>query len=220
MRRARPTRALALTCGLAALAPILPARAAPCPPHRGAQVTAGEARERLFWLNRQLEEEARRGRVWADGWMAAVGGAGVATLAAVPYVAPDHRIDWYTGAATAAIGVVPFLLAPPKATRSGPTLRQTIAASAVDDDARVCALVVEAEAALREAADSERLQRRWWFHAGNVAFNTGVFLFLGLGFHHWSAGALNGLAGVAVGEAILFTQPTGAIDAEAAYARF
>jgi hypothetical protein len=220
MRRGRATRAVALTCGLAALAPTVAARPASCSSHSGGQVTAQEARERVLWINRQLEEETLRGRVWADSWAIGIGGAGVASLAAVPYVAPDKRVDWYTSAGTAAVGVLPFVIAPLKVIRSEPALRETIAVTPLDDDARVCSLVVDAERTLREAADNERTQRRWFFHAGNIAFNTGVFLFLGLGFHHWSAGAINGLAGAAVGEAIIFTQPMGAIEAAEKYARF
>jgi hypothetical protein len=42
-----------------------------------------------------------------------------------------------------------------------------------------------------------------------VLLNTGVGLFLGLGYHHWGAGAWNALGGSAIGEAIILTQPTG-----------
>jgi hypothetical protein len=53
----------------------------------------------------------------------------------------------------------------------------------------------------------------WYVGAvGNVVLNTGVGLFLGLGYHHWGAGALNAVSGSAIGEAIILTQPTGSID--------
>jgi hypothetical protein len=45
-------------------------------------------------------------------------------------------------------------------------------------------------------------------HVGNVLLNTGVGLFLGLGYHHWGAGAWNAFGGSAIGEAIILTQPT------------
>ena len=44
-------------------------------------------------------------------------------------------------------------------------------------------------------------------------------LFLGLGFHHWTSGIINGAAGAVVGEAIIFTQPTATIDDLAEYPR-
>ncbi|HVU51717.1 MAG TPA: hypothetical protein VHL80_13570 [Polyangia bacterium] len=194
-------------------------RAATCPAPAGAPATlaAVDGRERLFWISRQLEVDARRGRVWAMGWGVGIGAAGAASLMAVPFVAPSTRVDWYTSAATAAVGVVPFLVSPLSVTRDAPKLRGLLDAAPPEDDAQTCALLARAEHMLRDDAANERLQRRWFIHAGNLAFNAGVFLFLGLGFHHWSAGAVNGLAGAAVGEAIIFTQPTGVIDAERAY---
>jgi hypothetical protein len=49
-------------------------------------------------------------------------------------------------------------------------------------------------------------------HVGNVVLNAGVGLFLGLGYHHWVAGALNFASGAAIGEVIIFTQPTNVVD--------
>jgi len=78
-------------------------------------------------------------------------------------------------------------------------------------------LLADAERKLAADAADERWQQGWWTHAGNIAFNTGVLLFLGLGYHHWTSGLINGLSGAAVGETIILTQPTGAIDDASAY---
>ncbi len=130
----------------------------------------------------------------------------------MPFVAPDDRIDWYTSAVSAAIGVVPFLLSPLAVTRDAPRLHAAVAAAPLDDEAHVCALLVDAEGKLAAAAADARWQQGWWIHAGNIAFNTGVLLFLGIGYHHWTSGIINGVAGAAVGESIILTQPTGIID--------
>jgi hypothetical protein len=61
-------------------------------------------------------------------------------------------------------------------------------------------------------AQNQKDGRRWWLHVGNVVLNTGVGLFLGLGYHHWFAGALNAIGGSAIGELIIFTQPTSSVD--------
>ena len=45
----------------------------------------------------------------------------------------------------------------------------------------------DAETKLVHDAEDERSQQRWYVHAGNLAFNTGVLLFLGLGYHRWRA---------------------------------
>jgi hypothetical protein len=197
------------------------ARAATCPAPPGAHpaVAAIDGRQRLAWIDERLSRQASRAKLWAYGWGIGVGAAGVGSLIAVPFVAPGDRVDWYTSAATAAFGVIPFVLAPLKVTRDAPVLRDAIAALPPADDQRVCAVLAGAERMLADDAHDERWQQAWWTHAGNVAFNTGVLLFLGIGYHHWSAGLVNGLSGVAVGEAIIFTQPTGAIDAAETYRR-
>ena len=166
----------------------------------------------MLWIDRRLGDEAAKARFWAHGWTIGIGAAGVGSLAAVPFVAAEDRIDWYTGAASAAIGVIPFLLSPLRVTRDAPKLHAAVAAAPLDDEARVCALLVDAEGKLAASAADARWQQGWWIHAGNVAFNTGVMLFLGLGYHHWTSGIINGVAGAVVGESIILTQPTGIID--------
>ena len=198
-----------------------PARAATCPtpPGAAASLAGVDGRERLRWIDDRLEREASKGRFWADAWAIGIGAAGLGSLAPVPFVRGSDRVDWYTSAATAAFGVIPFVVSPLAVTRDAPKLRAAIAALPLDDDARVCRVLADAEHDLAADAADERWQRGWWIHAGNLAFNTGVLLFLGLGFHHWTSGIINGASGAVVGEAIIFTQPTGAIDAAETYDR-
>jgi hypothetical protein len=190
------------------------ARATTCapPPNAGARVALIDGRERLHWIDQRMSHEASRARLWSRSWGIGIGASGLLSLAAVPFVAPSNRVDWYTGAVSAAVGVVPFIVSPLTVTRDAPKISAAVAATPADDDARVCAALVDAEGKLVAAADNQRWQRGWWIHAGNVAFNTGVLLFLGLGYNHWLSGVINGAAGAAVGEAIILTQPTGSIS--------
>jgi len=216
----RPVAAGLIVVGM--LAQAAQARATTCapPPNADARVGQIDGRDRLHWIERRMDHEASRVRLWSRVWGIGIGAAGVASLAAVPFVAPGDRVDWYTGAVSAAVGVVPFLLSPLTVTRDAPRLSATVAALPPgDDDARVCATLADAERKLAASADNERWQRGWWTHAGNIAFNTGVLLFLGLGYHHWVSGIINGASGVAVGEAIILTQPTGSISDLRAYER-
>ena len=186
---------------------------------RSAALARIDGRERLAWIDRRLGEEASRGRRWAGWWSIGIGAAGLGSLAPVPFVASGDRVDWYTGAVSAGIGVLPFLISPPAVIGDARKLHRAIETAGWLDDLAVCALLVDAESKLAADAADERWQRGWWLHAGNVAFNTGVLLFLGLGFHHWTSGIINGVSGVIVGETIILTQPTGAIDDLAAYDR-
>ena len=205
---------------LGASAPAEPAHAATCPiaPAAAASLQTLDGRERLSWIEGRLDRDASRANLWRWSWTIGIGSAGLGSLAAVPFVAKSDRVDWYTGAATAAIGVIPFIVVPPAVTRDAPNLRAALASS-LDDDARVCALLVDAEGKLAADAADQKWQQGWWMHAGNLAFNSGVLLFLGLGYHRWLSGVINGAAGAAVGEAVILTQPTGLIEDAAAYQR-
>ncbi|HZL20229.1 MAG TPA: hypothetical protein VFG23_21030, partial [Polyangia bacterium] len=123
----------------------------------------------------------------------------------------------YTGAVSAAVGVAAFVFAPPAILHDAPALRADMAEARADADPGVCSLLAGAEARLVHDAQDEARQRRWYIHAGNLVFNAGLGLFLGLGYHHWSGGVINALAGAAVGEALIFTSPTATIDDLAAY---
>jgi hypothetical protein len=195
--------------------------AATCPAPRDADpgLVAVDGQERLLWIDRHLTRDAARGRLWADAWALGIGAAGLGSLVPVPFVAAGDRIDWYTSAATAAIGIVPFVVSPLSVTRDAPKLHEAIAGLPSNDDAQVCRLLVAAERDLAAGAADEKWQQGWWVHAGNIAFNTAVTLFLGLGYHHWTSGLINGGSGALVGEIIIFTQPTGAVEDAAAYSR-
>jgi len=105
---------------------------------------------------------------------------------------------------------VPLLIAPLDVIGDSRALRARLGARSPTDD--VCALLADAESKLVRDAQNQSDGQRWWLHVGNVVLNTGVGLFLGLGYHHWTAGAFNAVFGSAIGEAIILTQPTSTID--------
>jgi hypothetical protein len=207
---------------IALAAPV--ARAARCAPSAalGAPPTATDAglqarvgsldpELRLRWIDAELARSAGRARLWTWSWGIALGVGTVANLAPLPFVKPDERIDWYTGAVTTGVGIVPLLIAPLDVVADSRELRSRVAARGrADDD--VCALLADAETRLVRDAQNQADGRRWWLHAGNVLLNAGVGLFLIVGFRHWTAGIFNAVSGAAIGEVIILTQPTGAID--------
>lgn len=174
---------------------------------------------RLAWIDGHLSHAEKNARLWTFGWGGGIAAAGIGSLAAVPFVAKESRVDWVTGAVSAGVGVAAFVIAPPALLHDAPALRAEIArrrsdaaAAAADADTDVCPLLAAAEARLVHDARDEERQGRWYVHVGNLVFNAGLGLFLGLGYHHWGAGVVNALAGAAVGEAIIFTRPTATID--------
>jgi len=197
------------------------AQAAGCAPTLAADPRLGDVapETRLAWIDARLALARRSALAWSWAWGGGIGLSGVASLAVVPFAARGDRVDWYTSAASAAVGVIPLAVAPLAVIRDARELhaRRSASGPGFTPGADVCALLADAETRLVRDADDQRKQQAWWFHAGNVAFNTGVTLFLGLGFHHWTSGIINGAAGLVVGEALILTQPTRTIDDLRAY---
>jgi hypothetical protein len=191
----------------------------PAPSDASLALAATDGRARLEWIDQRLTHEAHRMSLWNWGWAIGIGASGAGSLAAVPFVAPENRVDYYTGAALAAAGVIPFVVAPPTVIHDGHELHAKLLAAPPGTDAEVCALLSDAETRLVRGARNEHLLSGWWSHAANVAINTGAFLFLGFGYHHWLSGALNGGAGFIIGETVILTQPRGTIDDLARYQR-
>jgi len=172
-------------------------------------VAAMDGSLRLHWIDQRLSTTAHHARVWTWGWGIGIVGATLANLAPLPFVAKENRIDWYVGAGTTIIGIVPLLIAPLDVVADAAQLRAAMASEL--NEATVCRILADAETRLIRDAANQQDGRRWWMHAANVALNTGVGLFLGLGYHHWGAGVLNIVGGSAIGEAIILTEPTGSI---------
>jgi hypothetical protein len=186
--------------------------AARCPADTGGSVNLErvDPEVRLRFIDEHLARTASRARIWTWGWGIGIGVSTVANLVPLAFVAPENRIDWYVSSGTTVVGIVPLLVAPLDVVGDSRALRARIAARRATDD--VCLLLADAEAKLARDAQNQSDGQRWWLHAGNVALNVGVGLFLGLGYHHWAAGAYNAVLGTAVGEAIILTQPTSSID--------
>jgi hypothetical protein len=192
-----------------------------CPAPSGAApaLAATDGRVRLEWIDHRLSREAHRMSWWNYGWAIGIGASGLGSLAAVPFVAPENRVDYYTGAVLAGLGVIPFLVAPPTVIHEAHELHARLTTAPPGTDAEVCSMLDDAESRLVRDARNERLLSGWWSHAANVAINAGAFLFLGLRYHHWLSGALNGGIGFVIGETVILTQPRGTIDDLARYQR-
>jgi hypothetical protein len=176
----------------------------------GGEALAGiDGEARLHWIDMHLSATAHHARVWTWGWGIGISVATLGNLAPLPFVAKGDRIDWYVGAGTTVIGLVPLLIAPLDVVDDAQRLHARVLAEASADN--VCRLLADAEQSLVRDAKNQSDGQRWWLHVGNVLLNTGVGLFLALGYHHWGTGAWNAFGGSAIGEAIILTQPTGTI---------
>jgi hypothetical protein len=222
-------RLLRLASGLILIGLVAPGIAAGqtlCPVTAGAGtgVAGVPAELRLAWIDARLAAGAHKAKRWTWGWGIGIGGATIVNLAVIPFVSKEDRIDWYVGAATTVVGIVPLLIAPLDVIADSRELREKIEAqppppAGGGERPDVCPLLADAETRLIRDAKNQADGQRWWLHVGNVALNFGVGLFLGLGYHHWGAGAWNAIGGSLIGEAIILTQPTASIDDLETYRR-
>lgn len=172
-------------------------------------LSAFEPRERLAFIDQAMASGVGPARRHTYGW----GGLQLASIAlngTLLFVVSDEmRPDRAVALATSTAGLGATILSYPVLLRNQVVVARLASPDAV---AHECARLGEAETRLVATAESEASSRSWFRHALNVAFNGAMALVLGVGYDRWGAAALQ--AGpLVIGEAILFTRPTTAIDA-------
>ena len=60
---------------------------------------------------------------------------------------------------------------------------------------------------LGTGAEAEEAGFAWYLHVGNVLFNVGLSLVLGLGYNHWRGAIVNFAVGTVIGEANILSAP-------------
>jgi hypothetical protein len=155
-----------------------------------------ETKARLEALRALLDSESARADAWTWGWSGAYVMITIAQLVPVAFVDADTRIDLWVGAVSSVVGAV----------LQGALPLRVPSAEGLPDEPD--AALAEAERRAAEGAEHERQFAAWYSHCVNVAVNAIAGLVLGLGYQHWVSAALSFGVGVAVGEVVLFTQPT------------
>ena len=164
---------------------------------------------RLQFLSTLLEEESRAAQRWTLGWGGAYGALTVAQLGVMGLFPREEQPDWYWGALSSVVGVAFTVVGPLEVLEGGPRFAKRAQSVSADD---TCRLIADGERMLREGAEQEDLSRSWFIHAGNVLFNVGLGLVLGLGYGRWTSGAINAAIGAAIGEATIFTSPANLVS--------
>lgn len=169
--------------------------------------------ERLRYLDQRLQTDASHARIWRYSWASIYTALAVGQFTAAPLVSSSTAKNLYVGGGAALIGLAPLLITPLKVIKDSRRVSE-LAAQPGDDP---CAALFEVEELLKRDAENEALGRSALFHGGNVVFNLGIFAIIGAGFGHWTDATISLLTGIATGEIMIFTQPTGAIHTLAEY---
>jgi hypothetical protein len=191
---------------VAALAPslVVPnARADVCPaPEDAPAVAHADPGERLDYLARTFDREIYDVDAWSWTWGSVYAAGTVVEGVALSLTHdPAARIDLTVGVLSTGFGAVSLYVLPLKLTLP---LR---AARAHWNAPDLCAPLARAEHTLVSVESDQALATGVFAHLGNVAVNAAIVLILGVGYGHWTAAALSGGIGVAVGETNVLTQP-------------
>ena len=152
-----------------------------------------------------LRDEARRARTWRYAWSGVNAGLMLGSFAVLPFASREDRPDWIVSGAGSGLTLVATWFLPLQ-----------VESAAEDYDALSSAERAErGPRLLAESAADERDRVRWPWHVANVglaALGGGIIAF---GYRHYLSGAVTAGVGAGLGEAQLFTQPTGLSRAEA-----
>jgi hypothetical protein len=165
-------------------------------------------------IQRTLDDDARRTRVWYWAWMATGTAllAGQAALASV--TSGDMQKEFVAGAATSVFIPGFLLLHPPLVLADSRRLDARVADTTVDGRlGDPCVVLPRAQGLLHQAADDQAFATGWFAHAFVISGNIAVGLLLGLGFGDWVGAAKQAVGGSLVGELQILTLPTGALKA-------
>ena len=182
---------MALASGSAAQS----AEVAPLPRARDMRVS--------FQLDDPLIDEARRAYVWRISWTAIYAGLAVGAVAAVPVFSKDDAPSLWIGAISSGVSAVYSWLFPLEVeAATGQLANLTDRHGSASRRARVRAMYTSASA-------DERSRVTWPWHALNVGLALIPAIILWAGYDQLASGWMQFGAGVVLGEAALFTQPTG-----------
>ena len=207
-------RSLGAVVALVSVITAAPAHATDCQAIAGGSPALAlvPAEQRLEWIDRKLRVEAHNARLWSGLWGAGYGAITVGqSILATTQTDTGSRAENIVGAVASFIGVLAVVILPPSVERDQSWWEKHKRRLSLHEDP--CATLATAEHLLVRGADSEEFGIGPLTHIGNFAINIAAGLVLGIGFNRWAAFAYVGLVGIAVGEAQVITEPTGAIEA-------
>ncbi len=175
-----------------------------CPTRLGpAPLTTAEAEARADAIASLIAAEHAAHQRWQVAWAAGMGAAMVGQTGWAD-LSPDEgrRAVLVVGVAKATVALVSVL-----------TYSYAAPALAPIEAADACRELAAAEAALLALADDQAAATAWWRQGGGALLNVAGALFVGFAYGEWLWGTIAAVIGLAVGQAILRSAPTGAAEA-------
>lgn len=209
-------RAVSLAGVLLVLTVSPAAKAGVCPASPGTSRLVEEqaAETRLAYLLDRLPRAQTHAQRWFYGWIGTYSALAVGQAALVPVFSGDpyRQRTFSINAASAALGGLFLSASPPRLLG----LKRR-AERQVTQGAAPCTTLLYVEHELARAARKEKFGTSWVMHGGNVLFNFGVGLVLGLTWGYWDYAFYTRSAGILLGEMLIWTRPEDATHILADY---
>jgi hypothetical protein len=182
-------------------------------------LAAEDATARLAFVRRLMHDQARYAHTWTVAWSGigfglAAGQYGLAALATEPSKRQENvvagTVSFYLPASIAVL---------PLSARSDADELETRVALAWTNQGVMspCLALARAEELLQHTADDEAAHASIFQHALTITLSAGYGAVLWVLFHDVGGLLLNGIGAVVIGEAQIFTVPTGAVSGLARY---
>lgn len=169
---------------------------------------------RYAYIESALRRDAPAARLWWTGWVASYAALTVGQASfALATTSKGLRIDSLVGGATTLLGAVGTALT----SRAAFTAPGRLAAMKADTPRARRLRLKRAEESLRDVADSERFGRSPVSYIGAALVTLASTFVLWAGYKRYTSGWLNLLAGTAVSQIQIATQPTSGLRAWNAY---
>jgi hypothetical protein len=195
-------------------------RAEPCALPAGAAPALSQqsSAERLDFLADSLHSAAQRERRFAMVWSLGYAGLGAGSWVLLPLSSdPQQRTDAIYSSASSLFGALVVLIEPLRVIRQQRRLETLLRAAGTTAAPERCALLESAERLLAAAAESEASAHGPLSHIGGVLFNLGLGLGLAYGLHRPDSAAVNTTVGILLGELMIATRPSLAVERWASY---
>jgi hypothetical protein len=174
----------------------------------GAVSLADNSEARLIFLTDRLRAGEGAARAWYWTWTAIYGVATIGQAIGF-FTSQDLRgqVNWAVGAATTLLGTVLMLVTDFPAEYAARELSRMPVTTPEQRKAKL----KRAEELMEKAAEAETDGRAWFIHLGGAVVSLAGGLILWLAYGFLVDGIINTVAGIAVSEIQIWTQPTRAI---------
>jgi hypothetical protein len=170
-----------------------------CPSAIGGNATLEDIdpKERLLFIQKRIDHDARNVRIWFWTWFTIYSGLSVGNAIRFHWARTrGNYVDTTTGTGGSVFGLLVLSIMPPAVLRDQHVLARVVGRYQDGD----CETLAEAEKILLRDAKSEAFGKGPLVHAGNFVFNSALGILLIAAFNRWQLASIVAPVGITAGE--------------------